>query len=63
MHDIVVSTHIGDHHRINYHNGRYDPLQYPLLFPYGDAGWHLGIQRMGRISRTFAVRAAESSRT
>nr|GMD96753.1 uncharacterized protein LOC109176597 [Ipomoea batatas] len=26
--------------------GCYDPLQYPLLFPHGDIGWHEGIHRV-----------------
>jgi hypothetical protein len=26
----------------------YDPLQYPILFPYGDTGWHVGLAKKGK---------------
>lgn len=29
---------------MHYYFGHYDPLQYPLLFPYGEYGWHEGIE-------------------
>ena len=45
--DIRVSAHGGEVHRINYFYGCYDPLQYPLLFPFGDTGWHRGIKKSG----------------
>ena len=45
VHDIVVSAHSGDFHAISYFLGCCDPLQYPLLFPYGDTGWHRGIRK------------------
>lgn len=32
--------------------GCYDPLQYPLLRPYGDSGWHHGFKKMSQGSRT-----------
>ena len=38
--DIVIKTIEGDLKHINELNGAYDPLQYPLLFPYGEYGWH-----------------------
>jgi hypothetical protein len=44
--DIIVYSHSGCSHRVQYYFGCYDPLQYPLLFPYGDTGWHQGIQRL-----------------
>ncbi|KAL0403995.1 UNVERIFIED_CONTAM: hypothetical protein Sradi_2040300 [Sesamum radiatum] len=31
--------------KIEYYYGCYDPLQYPLLFPRGEPGWHVGIKR------------------
>lgn len=31
---------------VNYYYGCYDPLQYPLLFPYGQNDWHCGIKRV-----------------
>ncbi|CAA0817900.1 Unknown protein, partial [Striga hermonthica] len=37
--DIVIHAHSG-RHRIKHYFGCYDPLQYPLLFPRGDGGWH-----------------------
>lgn len=43
--DIVVHCHDGKSHIINYYFGCYDPLSYPLLFPFGEAGWHQGIQK------------------
>jgi hypothetical protein len=42
--DIVVFSHFGCSHRVQYYFGCYDSLQYPLLFPHGDSGWHQGIQ-------------------
>uniref|UniRef100_A0A803Q2P1 Uncharacterized protein n=1 Tax=Cannabis sativa TaxID=3483 RepID=A0A803Q2P1_CANSA len=44
--DISVYCHSGDTHRVQYYFGCYDLLQYPLLFPHGDTGWHEGIQRV-----------------
>ncbi|KAG5570211.1 hypothetical protein H5410_059977 [Solanum commersonii] len=37
---------------VNYYYGCYDPLQYPLLFPYGQGGWHCGIKKIKCSSRT-----------
>ncbi|KAL6572294.1 hypothetical protein OROMI_013252 [Orobanche minor] len=39
-HDIRVCTSAGKTHRVHFYYGCYDPLQYPLLFPYGESGWH-----------------------
>lgn len=44
--DISIYGHSGDSHRVHYYFGCYDPLQYPLLFPFGESGWHEGIQRV-----------------
>src|SRR6185437_14894242 len=44
--DIVLKTHEGRLRRISELNGAYDPLQYPLLFPYGKYGWHDSIFRI-----------------
>ena len=44
--DIIVYSHSRISHRVQYYFGSYDPLQYPLLFPYGDTGWHQGIRRV-----------------
>ncbi|KAG5537194.1 hypothetical protein RHGRI_024582 [Rhododendron griersonianum] len=43
--DILVEKHDGHSVTIRYYYGCYDPLQYPLLFPYGEPGWHRGIKR------------------
>ncbi|XP_074304620.1 uncharacterized protein LOC141639371 [Silene latifolia] len=39
-HDIVVYARSGISLRVRHYYGCYDLLQYPLLFPYGDTGWH-----------------------
>ncbi|KAF5476383.1 hypothetical protein F2P56_008106, partial [Juglans regia] len=46
--DICVFSHSGGSHIVQYYFGCYDPLQYPLLFPFGDTGWHQGIKRINR---------------
>ncbi|XP_021754981.1 uncharacterized protein LOC110720288 isoform X1 [Chenopodium quinoa] len=33
-------------HRIKHYYGCYDPLQYPLLYPHGDSGWHEGLEKI-----------------
>ncbi|CAA0811897.1 PIF1 helicase [Striga hermonthica] len=43
--DIRVSCAGGASHRIQYYFGCYDPLQYPLMFPFGQVGWHQGIEK------------------
>ena len=43
-----VHTHGGHCHSIEYYYGCYDPLQYPLLFPFGELGWHQGTQKKGK---------------
>ena len=42
--DIVVQTHHGDFKQISPLHPALMALQYPLLFPYGDKGFHLGIK-------------------
>ena len=44
--NILVYNHSGGNHKVQYYFGCYDPLQYPILFPFGDTGWHQGIQRI-----------------
>lgn len=44
--DIIVSAHSGDQYRIMHYFGCYDPLQYPLLFPRGETGWHQNIHKV-----------------
>nr|GMD64853.1 replication protein A 70 kDa DNA-binding subunit E-like [Ipomoea batatas] len=42
---IKVYACSGRFHNVQYYYGCYDPLQYPLLFPLGETGWHEGIDR------------------
>ena len=37
---IIVWGQSSVSHRKYHYYGCYDPLQYPLLFPFGDCGWH-----------------------
>lgn len=41
--DIQVKTHSNQSRKIGYYYGCYDALQYPLMFSYGELGWHQGI--------------------
>ena len=43
--DILIKRYNNKLERISELNGAYDPLQYPLLFPFGEYGWHDGILR------------------
>ncbi|XP_058189253.1 uncharacterized protein LOC131306842 [Rhododendron vialii] len=43
---IIVQKHDGHSKRISYYYGCYDSLQYPLLFPLGEPGWHQGIKKI-----------------
>uniref|UniRef100_A0A1S4BAU6 Helitron helicase-like domain-containing protein n=1 Tax=Nicotiana tabacum TaxID=4097 RepID=A0A1S4BAU6_TOBAC len=43
--EIIVHEHSGNKHRVKHYYGCYDPLQYPLLFPNGEVGWHQGIHK------------------
>ncbi|XP_012856992.1 PREDICTED: uncharacterized protein LOC105976260 [Erythranthe guttata] len=52
-HNIVVHAHSGHRYRIKHYYGCYDPLQYPLLFPKGETGWHQNIFKIStNISRS-----------
>ncbi|KAL7238260.1 hypothetical protein ACSBR2_004375 [Camellia fascicularis] len=42
--DIIIHRKSGGRQRILHYYGCYDPLQYPLLFPYGEIGWHRASQ-------------------
>ncbi|XP_058216695.1 uncharacterized protein LOC131327560 [Rhododendron vialii] len=45
--DIIVRKQEDGHsQKISYYYGCYDPLQYPLLFPSGEPGWHQGIKKV-----------------
>ena len=41
--DIIVHTHSGHKHTIKHYYGCYDPLQCPLLFPWGYVEWFQNI--------------------
>ena len=43
--DVIITTKGGVLKRINQLNRCYDPLHYVLLFPYGEDGYQLGLQR------------------
>ncbi|XP_074300734.1 uncharacterized protein LOC141632044 [Silene latifolia] len=43
---IIVTAKNNQTHRIMHYYGCYDPLQYPLLFPYGECGWVQGLQKL-----------------
>ena len=46
--DIIVYSHSGFSHRIQYYFGCYDDLQHPLLFSRGDIGWHQRILKINK---------------
>ncbi|XP_077222125.1 uncharacterized protein LOC143855968 [Tasmannia lanceolata] len=48
--DIVVQSHSSVSYKIQSYFGCYDPLQYPLLFPHGETGWHKGIRRSNQFN-------------
>lgn len=50
--DIIVHGWDDRTHSIRYDYGCYDPLQYPILFPYGEIGWHPNIARNNTIDLT-----------
>lgn len=45
-HLIRIYTHNNQSQLVNYYYGCYDPLQCPLLFSYGQDGWHCGIKKI-----------------
>src|SRR3989337_514772 len=49
LRDIIIKTHEDELKHISELNGAYDPLQYPLLFPYGEYGWHDNILRANEV--------------
>lgn len=48
--NIRVYAHSRKSQNIQYYYGCYDPLQYPLLFSRGEAGWDEGIVRNLRLN-------------
>ncbi|KAI0497090.1 hypothetical protein KFK09_023418 [Dendrobium nobile] len=49
--DIILTSHSGTYRKIKHYFGCYDPLQYPILFPNGEVGWHQNINRNSRFGR------------
>ncbi|GAA0141749.1 hypothetical protein LIER_35452 [Lithospermum erythrorhizon] len=45
--DIRVYTRSGSTYKVQYYYACYDPLQYVLMFPNGEPGWHGNIPRAG----------------
>ncbi|XP_057778295.1 uncharacterized protein LOC130998777 [Salvia miltiorrhiza] len=43
--DIRVNLRSGGVRYVHYYYGCYDPLQYCLIFPYGEPGWYAGIPK------------------
>jgi len=43
---ILVHGKLNKSHLIKHYYGCYDPLQYPIIFPFGDYGWHLGLEKL-----------------
>ncbi|KAG5580980.1 hypothetical protein H5410_051607 [Solanum commersonii] len=43
---IHIYTHCDRSQLVYYYYGCYDSLQYPLLFPHGENGWHCGIKKL-----------------
>ncbi|XP_019237975.1 PREDICTED: uncharacterized protein LOC109218112 [Nicotiana attenuata] len=52
---IRIYTHSCKSQLVNYYYSCYDPLQYPLLFPYGQNGWHCGIKKIIRTNNTVST--------
>lgn len=44
--DTIVYNYSGFKLRVEYYYGCYNPLQYPLLFSFGEIGWHRGTERV-----------------
>ena len=49
--DIIIKRNDNSFVRISEMHGAFDPLQYPLLFPYGEYGWHKNILRANVVSK------------
>jgi len=49
--DVVVAQQVGSFQHISELHVGYMALHYPLLFPYGEDGWHLNILLNGVIMR------------
>lgn len=45
--DVVINSRGGGLRRINEMNPSYDPMHYPLMFPFGDFGWANDLEKSG----------------
>ncbi|KAG5586208.1 hypothetical protein H5410_046642 [Solanum commersonii] len=54
--DIHIYPHSNKSQLVNYYYGFYDPLQYPLLYPYGQLEWHCGIKKILQPKNTTSCR-------
>ncbi|XP_070028735.1 uncharacterized protein [Nicotiana sylvestris] len=55
---IRIYTHSNSNQLVHYCYGCYNPLQYPLLFPYGENGWHCDIQKVQQKTSSPTPRAS-----
>ncbi|CAE1313565.1 unnamed protein product [Acanthosepion pharaonis] len=55
--DIVIKSRGSGLRRTSETHRSYDALQYPLLFPYGEDGYHFGILQNGSTLKTVSCRA------
>ena len=58
--DIIIKTHEDKLHYIFELHAAYDPIWYPLLFPYGEFGWHDNILRANEIASNPESRMSQS---
>ncbi|XP_042499693.1 uncharacterized protein LOC122077857 [Macadamia integrifolia] len=59
--DIVIEGHSGKKHRVVHYYGCYDALQYPLLYPNGEVGWHRSIKQKNVTGRVLHDLTSEES--
>nr|KAJ0205166.1 hypothetical protein LSAT_V11C500246540 [Lactuca sativa] len=50
--NIEVRTHSNEPKNVEYYYGCYDPLQYPLMFPFGELGWNQHIPKKSANEQT-----------
>ncbi|XP_071923013.1 uncharacterized protein [Coffea arabica] len=51
---IQVYSKSGNAQILKHYHGCYDPMQYPLIFPNGEPGWHPGIEKLSSIQNNAA---------
>lgn len=61
--EILLHGTDGKQHRIKHYYGCYDPLQYPLLFPNGENGWHQNIPKFTNASIVLHTQNASMNTT